>query len=233
MTGHVAGSRPEQRTAFRFSELLLKGGTVFQALDGNGQKREPRWRQQWIGVFVVLVCLLGAFPLPASAADAPDMEDIRALVEQGRHEQAVHLLEDWMARHPADDEALFLLAGEYARLGQRAQAIERFRLVSAHQPEWPEPHANLAALYAWTDDLEAAVKEERIYLELVPDSAVAQRNLGWLHARLALHYYRQSQRRQPDPEVGKRVEALQALLEGAGSSETRPGSQRMAPEDRP
>jgi len=66
-----------------------------------------------------------------------------------------------------------------------------FQAILGDYPELPEPHNNLAVLYAQKGEYELARGELEAAISAAPDYAVAYENLGDVYARLAaLNYER-------------------------------------------
>ena len=61
-------------------------------------------------------------------------------------------------------------------------------------PELPEPHNNLAVLYAQKGDYELARDELEAAIGAAPDYAIAYENLGDIYARLAAVQLREGDR---------------------------------------
>ena len=63
-------------------------------------------------------------------------------------------------------------------LGNRAQALEEFRVAAALGPDYPEARANYGALLADAEDFQAAAAELEVAVRYAPRSALAWLNLG-------------------------------------------------------
>lgn len=122
----------------------------------------------------------------AAAPRSPsELVQIQQLVQGGAHASALTRLDAWLAQHPRDAQARFLKGVALAGANRNDEALAVYRSLADDHPELPEPHNNLAALYAARGDLEAARHALEAALRAQPAYAVAHENLGDLYARLA------------------------------------------------
>ena len=68
-------------------------------------------------------------------------------------------------------------------------AVAAYRSLVADFPEMPEPHNNLAVLYAQKGELALARDELLLAIGTAPDYALAHENLGDVYAQLAAEQY--------------------------------------------
>ena len=71
-------------------------------------------------------------------------------------------------------------------------AIAAYRSLVADFPEMPEPHNNLAVLYAQKAELALARDELLLAISTAPDYALAHENLGDVYAQLAAEQYQRT-----------------------------------------
>ena len=128
----------------------------------------------------VLVAAPGAGPAPAA-----DLDSVRPLVRDGRHGQALELLDEALAGDPGDVQARFLRGVALAELGRTDDAITVFRRLAEDLPEMPEPYNNLAVLYAGRGDYGRARDALLDAIHTHPSYATAHENLGDIYAKLA------------------------------------------------
>lgn len=107
------------------------------------------------------------------------------MVRDGRYAQALDLLDGALAGGPGDVQARFLRGVVLAELGRDDAAITVFRRLAEDLPEMPEPHNNLAVLYAGRGDYDRARDALLDAIHTHPSYATAHENLGDVYAKLA------------------------------------------------
>jgi Flp pilus assembly protein TadD len=120
---------------------------------------------------------------------AKALKDATALVQQKRFDDAKKALDTLIAQRPREPQARFLLGVVQTESGDDASAVKTFTDLTEDYPELPEPHNNLAVLYAKRGNVEGARVELETALRAAPDWAVAHENLGDLLARMATDHY--------------------------------------------
>ena len=128
----------------------------------------------------VFFAALGAGPAPAA-----DLDAARAMVRDGRYAQALELLDAALAGDPGDTQARFLRGVVLPELGHLGDAIAVLRKLAEDLPGLPEPHNNLAVLYAARGDYERARGALLDAIHTHPSYATAHENLGDVYAKLA------------------------------------------------
>lgn len=135
---------------------------------------------------LLLLLALGIFGLWAAA---DELQDADSLFKQGNNAQALDKVNSYLANHPKDAKARFLLGLIYTEQNKSAEAIKVFTALTQDYPELPEPYNNLAVLYAAQGQYDKA----RIALETAirthPSYAIAHENLGDIYAKLATQAY--------------------------------------------
>ena len=156
-----------------------------------------------------LVALFIALMASAGSAWADDYADVAALQRQGKVQAALTKADAYIATKPRDPQMRFMRAVLLTDLGKTDDAIAALIQLSQDYPELPEPHNNLAALYAARGDYDKARGELEQAIRLKPDYAAAHENLGDVYTRLAAQQYAKAQTLTP---AGKTVAPKLALL---------------------
>jgi Flp pilus assembly protein TadD len=120
---------------------------------------------------------------------AKALKDATTLVQQKQFDDAKKALDALIAQRPREPQARFLLGVAQTESGDDASAVKTFTDLTQDYPELPEPHNNLAVLYAKRGNVEGARIELETALRAAPDWAVAHENLGDLLARMATDHY--------------------------------------------
>lgn len=158
----------------------------------------------------LLLCSLGAMPLPVRA-DAYD--DVERLLRNGQLERAQQRSEQHLQTHPQDPQMRLLTSRIQQARGQFAQALETLQALTLEFPELPEPHNNLAVLYAREGRLQDAIDSLQRALQARPDYTQALENLGDLHLSLARDaYLRAGRSPSPSASANRKAEAIAPLL---------------------
>ena len=120
---------------------------------------------------------------------ADELADIRALAADKEFEQALLRLEQLLDEQPEHVEARLFEGVILTRHGKVNEAIAAFQTLSVEFPELPEPHNNLAVLYASEQRYDDARMSLLRALELQPRYDTAYENLGDVYAKLAAIAY--------------------------------------------
>ena len=118
-------------------------------------------------------------------AYAAKLREAQRLVEGKRYADAVAILDALSAAHPREPQARFIKGVALMDEGRTDDAIALYRTLVAEFPELPEPHNNLAVLYARKGEYALARSELERAIEAAPDYAIAHENLGDVDVRLA------------------------------------------------
>ncbi|MDH3316683.1 MAG: tetratricopeptide repeat protein [Gammaproteobacteria bacterium] len=135
---------------------------------------------------LLLGVLASAF---AALSHADTLDDARSLLSQGRYDAAIQRLDSHLKTSPNDSKARFLKGVALAEAGRRQEAIDVFSALVNDSPELPEPHNNLAVLYASTGELEKARAHLLEAIRIHPSYATAHENLGDVYAKMAALEY--------------------------------------------
>lgn len=120
----------------------------------------------------------------AWAADDP-LANVKKLLGDGQYEKALPRLESFLKEHPGHAEARFLKGLALAEQGRSEEAQEVFLALTGDYPDLPEPHNNLAVLYAAKGDYVMARDSLVLAISSHPNYATAHENLGDIYARMA------------------------------------------------
>lgn len=127
----------------------------------------------------------------------PGMADAEKAAAKKQYGEAIDRFDRVLATNPRNAQARFERAWALAQAGREDEAIAALQSMAQDFPELPEPHNNLALLYAKRGDLKRAEAELLIALDAKPDFAVGYANLGDVYRRLAENAYRDALRRDP------------------------------------
>ena len=96
---------------------------------------------------------------------------------------------DHLASSPKDAQARFLKGLILTEQGKISDAITVFAALTHDYPELPEPHNNLAVLYAGQGQYDKAKNALEMAIRTNPSYATAQENLGDIYAKMASQAY--------------------------------------------
>ncbi|HEY5632619.1 MAG TPA: tetratricopeptide repeat protein [Burkholderiaceae bacterium] len=138
-------------------------------------------------------------PAIAEATNLPLQSDPRAvntaleqagrLIEEGKHDDALKVLDAALATQPRDPRLRFLYGVILADRGRAADATVVFEQLAEDFPELPEPYNNLAVMHAAAGDLDKARAALENAVRALPGYALAHENLGDLYLRMAARSY--------------------------------------------
>jgi len=131
----------------------------------------------------------GEFAGEARRVYAEQLRSARGLIAQKQFVEAIAILDRLSSDRPREPQARFLKGVALTDSDKLDEAITTFRGVLADFPELPEPHNNLAVLYARKGEYDLARIELEAAIRAAPDYGVAHENLGDVHARLAAQSY--------------------------------------------
>lgn len=154
--------------------------------------------------------------MPARAALAEELGEVTRLQHAGQSDAALAKADRYLAAHPRDAQMRFLKAVVLADAGRRPEAMKLLQQLAQDYPELPEPHNNLAALYAADGHYEKARAELEDSLRLNPNYATAQENMGDVLVMLAGQSYARAQSLEPSSTVLPRKLALVRELSSTG-----------------
>jgi len=132
------------------------------------------------------------FSEPARKAYAQSLLDARKLIAEKKYDDAITMLDKLNAERPREPQARFLKGVALGDQGKTDEALALYRDLAADFPELPEPHNNLAVLYAQKGEYDIARRELELAVAAAPTYAIAYENLGDVYARLAAAQYQKA-----------------------------------------
>jgi colicin import membrane protein len=161
-------------------------------------------------IALVLALALGcggvsAQPVPPQTTTAPAVEtvtetplqQVQKLIAAGELARALALADAHVADHPRDAQMRFVRGVILTEMKETAAARAVFAGLAEDFPELPEPHNNLAVLYAAEGQLELARGALEMALMARPDYATARENLGDVYLQMAVDAYERAAKLQP------------------------------------
>ncbi len=145
---------------------------------------------------------------PAFAALAEELSEVTRLHHAGQSEAALQRADKYLATKPKDAQMRFLKSVVLADTGRRREATAVLEQLVQDYPELPEPHNNLAALYAASGEYGNARAELEESLRLNPNYATANENLGDVYTMLAGQSYGRALKLDPSSTSVPRKLAL-------------------------
>lgn len=134
---------------------------------------------------------------PALDSAPGALAEARRLFAQGRRDDALAALDTGLRGTPADAQLRFQKGVILADMGRSEQALELFKALSEEFPELPEPHNNLATLYAARGELDQAREALEAALRALPSYTLASENLGDIYLRLAERAWQRAAQAEP------------------------------------
>lgn len=137
--------------------------------------------------FVVTTLIAAHIALLAFAVDAAGdpLAGVKRLLKDAQYEKALPRLNSFLKKNPRHAEARFLKGLALAENGNVDEAQEVFLALTEDYPELPEPHNNLAVLYAAKGEYALARNSLIQAITNRPNYATAHENLGDIYARMA------------------------------------------------
>ena len=135
-----------------------------------------------------LVLVLGVvFTLSPVLSHAQDenLNQVRTLIAAGDYDGAFGTLEEFLSSDPSHPQGRFLKGIILTERDQTDAAIEVFAQLAAEYPDLPEPHNNLAVLYASRGEYVKARDSLLLAINTHPSYATAHENLGDIYAKMA------------------------------------------------
>lgn len=142
-------------------------------------------RQLLIALVSVLLMGTGA----ALAQNSSEAAEVQRLLRAGQLEQALQRADTFLASKPRDAQMRFLKGLILTEQKKTQDAINVFQKLSEDFPELPEPHNNLAVLYAAQGQYDKARASLELAIRTDPRYATAYENLGDVYAKLASQAY--------------------------------------------
>lgn len=125
----------------------------------------------------------------AGTAVADALSETQGLMKQGQWAKALDKVEVVIAQKPREASGRFLKGVILDQLGRDTEAMAVFTQLSEDFPELPEPHNNLAVLYARQKQYDKARLALEMAIRTHPTYPTAHENLGDVYVTLAGQAY--------------------------------------------
>lgn len=152
----------------------------------------------WLAIAGVVVCSVALAqqappPPPSSSITQPapppglsvELAAAAKLVREGQYEQARTKVDAVLAGDAKNPQARFIRGVIETDEADGDDAIATFQGLTEDYPELPEPHNNLAVIWAKRGNYDQARVELQAAIAINPDYAIAHENLGDVYSRLA------------------------------------------------
>lgn len=157
-----------------------------------------------------LLCSLGLLGLNVHA---DVYNEVERMVRNGQLEKASQTSDQHLQKNPQDPQMRLLVSRILDAQGKPQEAIAALESLTREFPELPEPHNNLAVLYARMGREQDALASLLRAVAARPDYSVALENLGDLYLGMALQAYQQArQSAMPSPGAARKADILSPLL---------------------
>ncbi|SOD42177.1 tetratricopeptide repeat protein [Nitrosovibrio sp. Nv4] len=127
--------------------------------------------------------------LSSSAALADENDKVAKLYKQGNLAKALEQADAYLALKPKDAQMRFNKGLILTEQKKTADAISIFSSLAEEYPDLPEPHNNLAVLYAGQGQYDKAKGALEAAIRTHPSYATAHENLGDIYAKMASQAY--------------------------------------------
>ncbi len=158
-------------------------------------------------VLMLGLCLQGL------AAHADVYDEVERMIRNGQFEKASQASRQHLNKTPQDPQMRLLSSRVLDAQGKTEEATAILESLTLEFPELPEPHNNLAVLYARQGRTQDALISLNKAVAARPDYTVALENLGDLYLGMAMQaYQRARQTAAPSASAARKAEALEPLL---------------------
>jgi len=161
-----------------------------------------------------LLCigLLGA----CGVVRADGLADVQELQRSGKTGEALKRLDGLLSAKPQDAKLRFERGVLLSDLKRNSDAIAVFVKLTQDHPELPEPHNNLAVLYAEAGQMDKAKASLEAAIRSKPNYGTAFQNLGDVYARMASRAYAKAlQINEKDAASAPRLAMMRSLYDPA------------------
>ena len=141
---------------------------------------------------ILVQTILTSLLLLGASAQADVYDEAERLIRNGQLERAHQLVQSQLQKSPQDPQMRLLSSRILDGQGKPDEAIALLESLTLEFPELPEPHNNLAVLYARLGRKQEAMDSLNKALLARPDYTIALENLGDLHLSLALQAYQRA-----------------------------------------
>lgn len=154
--------------------------------------------------FCIVVMLHGGMavaqqapPPPPTGTTAPaaapglslELAEASRMIHDGEYTAAMAKIDAVLAKDARNPQARFMKGVVQTDHGDTDDAVATFQALAEEFPELPEPHNNLAVIWAQKGRYDAAKTELETALAAHPDYVIAHENLGDVYSRLASAEY--------------------------------------------
>jgi tetratricopeptide (TPR) repeat protein len=219
-----------------YNEISIAGRFRSTVTPKNGYRRRRARRfmpsMQFQSLFASLAlafALSFAAIAPAFAALAEELAEVTRLHHAGQSDAALQRADKYLVTKPKDAQMRFLKAVVLADTGRRPEAAALLGQLVQDYPELPEPHNNLAAIYAAGGEYAKARAELEESIRLNPNYATANENLGDVYAMLAGQSYSRALKLDPSSTTVPRKLAQVRQIVAAGASASAPAEAASLP----
>src|SRR5947207_5846015 len=127
----------------------------------------------------------GELSKPANPGLPSELDAANKLIHDGEYTEALAKIDAVLAKDTRNPQARFLKGVVQSDQGETEEATATFQALTEDFPELPEPHNNLAVIWAQKGRYDKARTELEIALKAQPDYGIAHENLGDVYTRLA------------------------------------------------
>jgi tetratricopeptide (TPR) repeat protein len=127
--------------------------------------------------------------VPPAAAQTDELQEASQLLKQGQLDRALERVDAFLKTKPKDARGRFMRGLILAEQNKPNDAIKIFTELTQEFPELPEPHNNLAVLYASQGQYDKARAALEMAIRTHPSYATAHENLGDIYAKMASQAY--------------------------------------------
>jgi tetratricopeptide (TPR) repeat protein len=152
------------------------------------------------------------FSETAKKSYADKMKTLRAAMDDQKWTRALDISEELNAMRPREPQARFIRSVALSRLNRTEEAKNVLIALVTDYPELPEPHNNLATIYAKAGNYALAREELERAIAVAPEYTVAQANLADLYIRLAAEHYKTALDQTKDAREKKALSAKRDAL---------------------
>lgn len=162
------------------------------------------------------IVLSGLLLMVSLSANADIYSDVNQSVRSAQWAKARTQAEAHLKTQPTDPQMRLLLSRIQDGQGQTAAAMETLQGLTQSFPELPEPHNNLAALYARQNRFAEALVALQAAVRARPDYATALENMGDVYIMLGIQAYQSAAQAAPSqPRIGNKRLAAEQLLKSS------------------
>jgi Flp pilus assembly protein TadD len=151
---------------------------------------------------------------------------VNRLLRAKQFDAALAAIESHLSTNPRDPQMRLLQGVTHTENGQLEQAKAVYVRLTQEFPELPEPHNNLATIYAQESKFGLARESLEMAVRLNPNYAVAHENLGDVYVRLAREAYaRAASLDRTAATIGPKRVQLETVLRPPAPATTTPAKQ--------